>query len=429
MVGLSYSNPTNNYCAIDYTMYTENNGNGTTTANVYAFENCQIIGHLAGVSPGYTLRLARENGNIVYYVNGTALRTLIDPNPTATMEIDIAMNSNTPTHPVWTLTDLKVGKMHYSPNWLAFGADYRYGFQNQEVDNEIKGDGNSVNFKYRMHDPRVGRFFALDPLKAKYPHNSPYAFSENVVISHKELEGLEKESAIFGEATNKGTGKLIIVDDKKLYDSYLENAVANGFDILYIPKNETEGAPYVLDMERYSKLTSAYCTENGVELDILIVNCHGSGNGITVGYNDENFPDDRSYSKMGSSQLANSTGGDDGLNKATGDFVNMVFNVKEDGVFVLAACGIGEDFSFGSNLVNALGKNVNIYTNMDNTAVPTTGILNTPLTTQCGISGGWNLTNSSGMTQLNSAISVSGEGVSLSEPNPTCVTPNTPPDE
>lgn len=25
--------------------------------------------------------------------------------------------------------------------------------------------------------------------------------------------------------------------------------------------------------------------------------------------------------------------------------------------------------------------------------------------------------------------SVSGEGVSLSEPNPTCVTPNTPPDE
>jgi hypothetical protein len=280
-----------------------------------------------------------------------------------------------------------------------------------------------------MHDPRIGRFFALDPLKAKYPHNSPYAFSENVVISHKELEGLEKESAIFGEATNKGTGKLIIVDDKKLYDSYLENAVANGFDILYIPKNETEEAPYVLDMERYSKLTSAYCTENGVELDILIVNCHGSGNGITVGYNDENFPDERSYSKMGSSQLANSTGGDDGLNKAAGDFVNMVFNVKEDGVFVLAACGIGEDFSFGSNLVNALGKNVNIYTNMDNTAVPTTGILNTPLTTQCGLSGGWNLTNSIGMTQLNSAISVSGEGVSLSEPNPTCVTPNTPPDE
>ena len=42
-----------------------------------------------------------------------------------------------------------------------------------------------------MHDPRVGRFFAEDPLKAKYPHNSPYAFSENRVMDGVELEGLE----------------------------------------------------------------------------------------------------------------------------------------------------------------------------------------------------------------------------------------------
>jgi RHS repeat-associated protein len=68
---------------------------------------------------------------------------------------------------------------------------YRYGFQGQELDDEIKGAGNSVNYKYRMHDPRVGRFFAVDPLNAKYPHNSPYAFSENRVIDGLELEGLE----------------------------------------------------------------------------------------------------------------------------------------------------------------------------------------------------------------------------------------------
>jgi len=42
-----------------------------------------------------------------------------------------------------------------------------------------------------MHDPRLGRFFAVDPLTAKYPHNSPYAFSENRVIDGVELEGLE----------------------------------------------------------------------------------------------------------------------------------------------------------------------------------------------------------------------------------------------
>ncbi len=39
-----------------------------------------------------------------------------------------------------------------------------YGFQGQETDNELKGDGNSVNYKYRMHDARIGRFFEMNPL-------------------------------------------------------------------------------------------------------------------------------------------------------------------------------------------------------------------------------------------------------------------------
>jgi RHS repeat-associated protein len=69
---------------------------------------------------------------------------------------------------------------------------YRYVFQGQESDDEIKGEGNSVNYKYRMHDPRLGRFFAVDPLEKNYPWNSSYAFSENVVINSVELEGLEK---------------------------------------------------------------------------------------------------------------------------------------------------------------------------------------------------------------------------------------------
>ena len=70
--------------------------------------------------------------------------------------------------------------------------EYRYGFQGQEKDDEVKGNGNSVNYKYRMHDPRIGRFFAVDPLASKFPHNSSYAFSENSVIGFVELEGLEK---------------------------------------------------------------------------------------------------------------------------------------------------------------------------------------------------------------------------------------------
>ncbi|BDD12865.1 hypothetical protein FUAX_52970 (plasmid) [Fulvitalea axinellae] len=64
---------------------------------------------------------------------------------------------------------------------------YRYGFQGQESDTET----GFVNYKYRMHDPVIGRFFAVDPLAPDYPWNSPYAFSENRVIDGIELEGLE----------------------------------------------------------------------------------------------------------------------------------------------------------------------------------------------------------------------------------------------
>ncbi len=68
----------------------------------------------------------------------------------------------------------------------------RYGFQGQEKDSEMKGEGNSINYKYRMHDPRLGRFFSVDPLATKFPWNSSYAFSENSTIAFVELEGLEK---------------------------------------------------------------------------------------------------------------------------------------------------------------------------------------------------------------------------------------------
>jgi len=85
------------------------------------------------------------------------------------------------------------------PNRHASSAAYRYGFQGQEKDDELKGEGNSLNYTFRMHDPRVGRFFAVDPLTSSYPWYTPYSFSGNKVIAFTELEGLEESSAI----TNK----------------------------------------------------------------------------------------------------------------------------------------------------------------------------------------------------------------------------------
>lgn len=70
---------------------------------------------------------------------------------------------------------------------------YLYGFQGQEKDDEIKGPGNSINYKYRMHDPRLGRFFAVDPLFHKFPYMTPYQFAGNKPVWSREIEGLESE--------------------------------------------------------------------------------------------------------------------------------------------------------------------------------------------------------------------------------------------
>ncbi|MGB0525061.1 MAG: LamG-like jellyroll fold domain-containing protein [Flammeovirgaceae bacterium] len=66
---------------------------------------------------------------------------------------------------------------------------YRYGFNGQEVDNDAF-EGATV-FKYRIHNPAIGRFLSVDPLADEYPWNSTYAFAENRVIDGIDLEGLE----------------------------------------------------------------------------------------------------------------------------------------------------------------------------------------------------------------------------------------------
>lgn len=75
------------------------------------------------------------------------------------------------------------------PNRHGSSNSYRYGFQGQEKDDEIKGEGNSLNYTFRMHDPRVGRFFATDPLEKKFVWQSPYVFAGNNPIQFIDILG------------------------------------------------------------------------------------------------------------------------------------------------------------------------------------------------------------------------------------------------
>ena len=101
--------------------------------------------------------------------------------------------------------------------------NHRYSFQGQEKDDEVIGASNSINYTYRMHDVRVGRFFAVDPLAGSFPWNSTYAFSENRVLDAIELEGLESVDYLYSE---KGisltiiTGIALVEERGTAYDDY-----------------------------------------------------------------------------------------------------------------------------------------------------------------------------------------------------------------
>jgi RHS repeat-associated protein len=160
------------------------------------------------------------------------------------------------------------------PNRNYSSPSYRYGFQGQEKDDEIKGSGNSLNFKFRMHDPRVGRFFAVDPLTKKYPFYTPYSFSGNKVIAYKELEGGEDliaikppstESNFFLTMSGDKIKKLVV---KNVLRKFGETLEVESYNIAYktLAKGKLKGS----NGKIYT--TSRITTQNVTLIDGTIVN-------------------------------------------------------------------------------------------------------------------------------------------------------------
>ena len=67
---------------------------------------------------------------------------------------------------------------------------YRYGFNGQEKDDEIKGSGNSYDFGARIYDPRIAKFLSPDPITKYYPSWSPYLFAGNNPIKFIDIYGM-----------------------------------------------------------------------------------------------------------------------------------------------------------------------------------------------------------------------------------------------
>ncbi|AMC09918.1 hypothetical protein Lupro_00995 [Lutibacter profundi] len=82
------------------------------------------------------------------------------------------------------------GLKHKGYNNVVNGTENMYKtFQGQEINEEL--GLNWLSFKWRNHDPAIGRFMSVDPLAEQYSYQFPYNFAENRVIDGFELEGLE----------------------------------------------------------------------------------------------------------------------------------------------------------------------------------------------------------------------------------------------
>ncbi|OJV51233.1 MAG: hypothetical protein BGO31_07930 [Bacteroidetes bacterium 43-16] len=68
----------------------------------------------------------------------------------------------------------------------------RFGFNGQEKDNEVKGNGSSINYQARIYDTRLSRFLSVDPLTAHFPWYTPYQFAGNTPIQAIDLDGAEE---------------------------------------------------------------------------------------------------------------------------------------------------------------------------------------------------------------------------------------------
>ena len=133
-------------------------------------------------------------------------------------------------------------------------AEYKYGFNSKENDNEVYGDANFQDYGMRMYDTRVGRFVSADPITKSYPMLTPYQFASNSVISAIDLDGLEAwlkirnwefaDKALY-QIYSDSKIKKMIDDGTRLTCSalpvtiYTSYAAANGLEVEFSFKNGT----------------------------------------------------------------------------------------------------------------------------------------------------------------------------------------------
>jgi RHS repeat-associated protein len=215
--------------------------------------------------------------------------------------------------------------------------EYRYGFNGKEKDNEVKGEGNQLDFEMRIYDPRLGRFLSTDPLSGKYPWITPYAFAIDNPIALVDFEGSEGAAP---PNENNAPGQIVNImvvsaslytkngDNWASYMGALQGALANG---------DAYGTTKVIfATNSENAYTQIYNLKaKGVTIGNIILESHGNGG--------ESFD-------IGLSNFNSKNSGSDPWLKKIGGI--------SSGAIVLMGCQLGMNEKLMKNLAKNTGKNV-----------------------------------------------------------------------
>jgi RHS repeat-associated protein len=153
-------------------------------------------------------------------------------------------------------------------HWTADSSDgYRFGFNGVEKGNEWKGHGNHYTSKFRQYDPRVGRWFSIDPKAKKFPMQSPYVSMNNNPLYLKDPEGDAVVTAIVvGALASAAADYATQVAVNRAKGQSWEDAALNKVDWLDVGVSATAGGlglGYLRNAKKMTQLGAA-ATEAGI---------------------------------------------------------------------------------------------------------------------------------------------------------------------
>ena len=125
----------------------------------------------------------------------------------------------------------------------------KYGFNGQERDDEISGEGNSYTAEYWQYDTRLGRRWNVDPV-VKY-HESPYACFSNNPIYLIDPNGADTITTPNNEKVNMPAGYTQSNDGQLLYG---ENLITKIWD--KTAGTDKKGAYVDYDQKKHGDLPS-----------------------------------------------------------------------------------------------------------------------------------------------------------------------------